>query len=124
MTGVGLNFDDFFANALETCKYEGRLYQVPMDTRIMGVKGRNWIFVFIETDAGITGIGEATTEYQEIAVAAAIEQHFAPVLLVKDPRPPGLASRLLLLLRADPGCAHGSRVDRGLVAVFRVEKWL
>lgn len=45
-----------------------------------------WIFVFIETDAGITGIGEATTEYQELAVVAAIEQHFAPVLIGKDPR--------------------------------------
>lgn len=55
-------------------------------TRIMGVKGRNWIFVFIETDAGITGIGEATTEYQELAVVAALEQHFAPVLIGKDPR--------------------------------------
>lgn len=32
MTGVGLNFDDFFANALETCKYQGKLYQVPMDS--------------------------------------------------------------------------------------------
>ena len=55
-------------------------------TRVMGVKGRNWIFVFIETDAGITGIGEATTEYQELAVVAAIEQHFAPMLIGKDPR--------------------------------------
>lgn len=54
-------------------------------TGIMGVKGRNWIFVFVETDAGITGIGEATTEYQELVVAA-IEQHFAPVLIGKDPR--------------------------------------
>jgi len=31
-------------------------------TRVMGVPGRNWIFVFVETDEGITGIGEATTE--------------------------------------------------------------
>ena len=54
-------------------------------TRVMGTPGRNWIFVFVETDAGITGIGEATTEYQEHAVVAAIEQHFAPVLIGRDP---------------------------------------
>lgn len=54
-------------------------------TRMMGTKGRNWIFVFIETDEGITGIGEATTEYQEHAVVAAIEHHFAPLLVGKNP---------------------------------------
>ncbi len=57
-----------------------------IQTRVMGVQGRNWIFVFVETDAGITGMGEATTEYQELAVVAAIEQHFAPLLIGKDPR--------------------------------------
>jgi len=54
-------------------------------TRVMGTPGRNWIFVFIETDEGITGIGEATTEYQERAVISAIEQHFAPALIGRDP---------------------------------------
>ena len=54
-------------------------------TRVMGTPGRNWIFVFIETDGGITGIGEATTEYQEHAVIAAIEQHFAPLLIGRNP---------------------------------------
>lgn len=54
-------------------------------TRVMGTEGRNWIFVFIETDAGITGVGEATTEYQEHAVVAAIERNFAPVLIGRDP---------------------------------------
>jgi galactonate dehydratase len=62
-------------------------------TRIMGVPGpggphaprRNWIFVFVETDAGITGIGEATTEWHEHAVAQMIEQHMGPVLVGRDP---------------------------------------
>ena len=31
---------------------------------------RNWIFVEIQTDEQITGIGEATTEYHEVAVKA------------------------------------------------------
>lgn len=59
---------------------------------IMGVAGhgidapsRNWIFVRIETDDGITGVGEATTEYHEQAVAAMIEHHFTPILLGQDP---------------------------------------
>lgn len=52
--------------------------------RIMGVKGRNWIFVFVETDAGITGVGEATTEYHEQAVAAMIENHLGPRLRGED----------------------------------------
>tara|TARA_B100000809_G_scaffold257118_1_gene298148 strand:+ start:1646 stop:2062 length:417 start_codon:yes stop_codon:yes gene_type:complete len=45
----------------------------------------NWIFVRVETDEGITGLGEATTEYHEQAVTAMIEQHFAPLLVGQDP---------------------------------------
>lgn len=59
---------------------------------LMGIPGpgghapsRNWIFVEVQTDEGITGIGEATTEYHEHAVAAMIEQHFAPLLIGQDP---------------------------------------
>jgi|SRR6185312_8516685 len=59
---------------------------------IMGVPGpgghapsRNWIFVRIETDSGLTGVGEATTEYHEQAVAAMIEHHFGPLLVGQDP---------------------------------------
>jgi len=61
-------------------------------TRTMGVPGpgrhaprRNWVFVFVETDAGITGIGEATTEWHEHAVAQMIEQHMGPALVGHDP---------------------------------------
>lgn len=46
---------------------------------------RNWIFVRVETDEGITGIGEATTEWHEHAVADMIEKQFAPRLVGKDP---------------------------------------
>jgi hypothetical protein len=63
-----------------------------ISTHVMGVPGpgghspsRNWIFVRIDTDTGITGVGEATTEYHEQAVAAMIQLHFAPVLLGQDP---------------------------------------
>ena len=60
--------------------------------QMMGIPGpgghapaRNWIFVQVETDEGITGIGEATTEYHEHAVVAMIEQHFKPLLVGQDP---------------------------------------
>lgn len=46
---------------------------------------RNWIFVRVETDEGITGVGEATTENYEHAVVAMIEQHYGPYLIGKDP---------------------------------------
>jgi len=61
-------------------------------SHLMGIPGpgglapsRNWIFVEVETDAGITGIGEATTEYHEYAVTAMIDEHFAPLLVGRDP---------------------------------------
>ena len=57
-------------------------------THLMGIAGpgrhapsRNWIFVEIQTDEGINGIGEATTEYHELAVVAMIEPHLAPLLI-------------------------------------------
>src|SRR5579863_1771140 len=59
---------------------------------LMGIPGqgrhapaRNWIFVRVETDEGITGVGEATTEYHEQAVVSMVEKHFAPLLVGQDP---------------------------------------
>ena len=46
---------------------------------------RNWIFVEVETDQGITGIGEATTEFHEMAVKAHVEMELGPRLLGMDP---------------------------------------
>ena len=67
---------------------------VKVSTQVMGVvlprqgveaARRNWIFVRVETDEGITGVGEATTENCEHAVVAMIEKHFGPYLIGKDP---------------------------------------
>jgi galactonate dehydratase len=67
---------------------------VNVSTQMMGVvlpregsqaARRNWIFVRIETDEGITGVGEATTENYEHAVVAMIEKHYGPYLIGKDP---------------------------------------
>jgi galactonate dehydratase len=47
---------------------------------------RNWIFVRVETDVpGLTGLGEATLEFQTRAVVGAIED-LAPLIVGEDPR--------------------------------------
>ncbi len=46
---------------------------------------RNWIFVEVETDEGLTGIGEATTKYHELAVKAQVETELKPRLVGMDP---------------------------------------
>lgn len=61
-------------------------------THVMGVPGpdgqtvkRNWIVVEIQTDEGLTGLGEATTEYHAMAVKAQMETELKPRLLGMDP---------------------------------------
>lgn len=46
---------------------------------------RNIIFVVVDTDEGISGIGEATIRNKEMAVKAAIEQHIAPNIIGTSP---------------------------------------
>jgi len=45
---------------------------------------RNWIFVKVETDEGVVGWGECTTEWKTRAVAACVED-FAPFVVGQDP---------------------------------------
>jgi galactonate dehydratase len=45
---------------------------------------RNFLFVVVDTDAGLEGIGEAGLTGRELAVAGAIE-HFKPLLIGQDP---------------------------------------
>ena len=45
---------------------------------------RNFLFVVVETDEGISGVGEAGITGRELAVAGAIE-HFKPLLIGQDP---------------------------------------
>lgn len=47
--------------------------------------GRNYVLVKVETDEGLYGWGDATLNGRELAVAAALEQHIAPLLLGRDP---------------------------------------
>ncbi|MBM3189209.1 MAG: mandelate racemase/muconate lactonizing enzyme family protein [Chloroflexi bacterium] len=47
--------------------------------------GRNFLFVVVDTDEGIYGVGESGLTGRELAVAGAID-HFRPLLLGQDPR--------------------------------------
>lgn len=53
---------------------------------IVTCPGRNYVIVKIETDQdGLVGLGDATLNGRELAVAEAIDKHIAPLLLGKDP---------------------------------------
>ncbi len=52
----------------------------------MRVARQNWHFVEIETDAGLTGVGEASLEWRERTVAAAVDE-LAALLIGQDPTP-------------------------------------
>jgi mannonate dehydratase len=63
-----------------------------MVVKIAGVKvvvtcpDRNYVLVKIETnEPGLYGWGDATLNGRELAVAAALEQHIAPLLIGRDP---------------------------------------
>lgn len=47
--------------------------------------GRNFLFVTVDTDAGVSGVGEAGLTGRELAVQGAV-QHLTPLLIGEDPR--------------------------------------
>lgn len=47
--------------------------------------GRNYVTVKIETDEGIYGVGDATLNGRELAVAKTIEEYLAPIIIDKNP---------------------------------------
>ena len=52
---------------------------------IVACPGRNFVTLKIETDEGVTGIGDATLNGRELAVAAYLTEHVVPVLIGRDP---------------------------------------
>ncbi|MDI3543189.1 MAG: mannonate dehydratase [Candidatus Atribacteria bacterium] len=52
---------------------------------IITCPGRNYVLVKVETDEGIYGVGDATLNGRELAVAKALEEHIVPLLIGKDP---------------------------------------
>jgi mannonate dehydratase len=47
--------------------------------------GRNFVTVRITTDEGVTGVGDATLNGRELAVAAYLTEHLVPQLVGRDP---------------------------------------
>ncbi|MCM4076403.1 D-mannonate dehydratase ManD [Paractinoplanes hotanensis] len=47
--------------------------------------GRNFVTLRITTSDGVTGLGDATLNGRELAVAAYLEEHLAPLLIGRDP---------------------------------------
>ncbi len=47
--------------------------------------GRNFVTLKIETDAGLHGLGDATVNGRELAVAAYLQEHVIPCLIGRDP---------------------------------------
>ena len=52
---------------------------------IVASPGRNFVTVKIITDEGLYGIGDATVNGRELAVAAYLTEHVCPILIGKDP---------------------------------------
>ena len=59
--------------------------------KILGAKvivcspGRNFVTLKVETDQGIYGLGDATLNGRELAVASYLEDHLVPCLVGRDP---------------------------------------
>src|SRR3990170_3100224 len=47
--------------------------------------GRNFVTLRITTSDGVTGLGDATLNGRELAVAAYLREHLAPLLIGRDP---------------------------------------
>ena len=52
---------------------------------IVTCPGRNFVTLKIVTDEGITGVGDATLNGRELAVAAYLTEHVVPALIGRDP---------------------------------------
>ena len=52
---------------------------------IVSCPGRNYVTMKIETDEGVSGVGDATLNGRELAVASYLQDHLVPMLIDKDP---------------------------------------
>ncbi|MEU7834067.1 MULTISPECIES: D-mannonate dehydratase ManD [unclassified Nonomuraea] len=54
-------------------------------TVVLTSPGRNFVTLKVETDEGVTGLGDATLNGRELAAAAYLRDHVVPLLLGTDP---------------------------------------
>ena len=62
----------------------GSLKVVAIDTFVCDVYRTNWVFVRVQTDAGLYGIGESTLEMREQTTIQAIDE-LGRILIGRDP---------------------------------------
>ena len=68
-----------------SCRQEaGSMRVTAVNTHLVYASWRNWVIVQVETDGGLTGLGEATLEGKGRTIAAAVEE-LARYLVGKDP---------------------------------------
>ena len=48
--------------------------------------GRNFVTLKITTDDGVSGLGDATLNGRELAVASYLRDHVCPLLIGRDPQ--------------------------------------
>jgi mannonate dehydratase len=53
---------------------------------IISSPGRNFVTVKIMTNEGLYGVGDATVNGRELAVAAYLTEHVCPILIGRDPQ--------------------------------------
>ena len=53
---------------------------------VVSSPGRNYVTLVLETEDGVTGIGDATLNGRELAVAAYLRDHLCPLLIGRDAR--------------------------------------
>ncbi|WP_077489049.1 D-mannonate dehydratase ManD [Sinomonas mesophila] len=53
---------------------------------VVSSPGRNYVTLVIETEDGLTGVGDATLNGRELAVAAYLSEHLCPMLIGRDAR--------------------------------------
>ena len=56
--------------------------------------GRNFVTLKIETDKGLTGLGDATVNGRELSVASYLTDHVIPLLIGRDARQIDIVQRL------------------------------
>lgn len=89
-----------------------------IETVVVGNPWKNWVFALVETDTGITGLGEGSANGFGRTIEAAIHE-LAPLVVGQDPRRIEFLSRRLLRdLYTD-----GGQVHRAAAAAIEIACW-
>ncbi len=87
--------------------------------------GRNFVTLKIETDEGLTGIGDATLNGRELSVVSYLEDHVIPCLIGRDAHQIATDGSKKILPRWTPPALdllqHGQPVDR---LAFAAAAWM